>query len=134
MEITRAAIESTTYSPSHNKLQNALDKYLRRLYGQDSVRYESEGVDIQLNKGKNVTYFEIKMAPTAKSCIREALGQLFEYNMYPGQQRASEMVIVGEGPATPDDQAYLTYLRKEFEIPVRYIRWNSERNALDEAL
>jgi hypothetical protein len=113
-------------------LQNALDKFLRRLYGHKSVRYESEFVDIQLHRGQDVTYFEIKMALTAKSCIREALGQLLEYNMYPSQQRASQMVIVGEGVPTTRDSEYLQYLRKNFGIPVRYIRWNWERSALDE--
>ncbi len=133
-ERNRAAIEGTTYSPRPDKLQNALDKYLRRVHGQNSVLYEREFVDIQLHRGKEVIYFEIKIALTAKSCIREALGQLLEYNMYPGQQRASEMVIVGEGAATPDDTAYLKYLRREFGIKARYIRWNWERNALDEIL
>jgi hypothetical protein len=133
-ERTRAAIESTTYSPRHNILQNALDEFLRRRHGANSVRYENEFVDIQLRRGKVVTYFEIKMALTAKSCIREALGQLFEYSMYPDQRRAAEMIVVGEGQATPDDRAYLAYLRGEFGIPMRYIRWDWERKALDEAV
>jgi hypothetical protein len=133
-ERTRSAIDSTTYSPRHDKLQNALDTFLRSLYGQKSVRYETDFVDIQLHRGKDVTYFEIKMALTAKGCIRDALGQLLEYNMYPGKQRASEMVVVGEPVATPHDSAYLSYLRKRFGIPVRYIRWNWERCALDESL
>jgi hypothetical protein len=129
-ERIRAAIEGTTYSPRHNILQNALDKFLRTLYGDNSVRYETDFVDIQLHRGKEVTYFEIKMALTAKGCIREALGQLLEYNMYPGLQRATEMVIVGEMKPEADDVAYLLYLREEFGIPLRYIRWNWEQKAL----
>lgn len=134
-ERTRAAIEGITYSPRHNKLQNALDAYLRDLYGQKSVYYESNFVDLQLHRGEHVIYFEIKIALTAKSCIREALGQLMEYNIYPNQQRASEMIIVGENRTEPDDKTYIEYLRQKFGIPVRYIRWDWEAGGrLDEAL
>jgi hypothetical protein len=131
-ERTKAAIESTTYSPRHDILQNALDTFLRDRYGHNSVRYESDFVDLQLHRGRDVAYFEIKIALTAKNCIREALGQLLEYAVYPGKQRASEMIVVGEHPATPDDGIYLNYLRKKFGIPVRYIQWNWEQNALAE--
>jgi hypothetical protein len=127
----RAAIEGTTYSPRRNILQNALDKFLRRLYGKDAVKYERDFVDVQLHRDNQIIFFEIKMGLTAKSCIREALGQLFEYNMYPAQRRATEMVVVGEPTATPDDIAYISYLRSEFGVPLRYIRWNWERTMLD---
>jgi hypothetical protein len=63
-----------------------------------------------LRRGKDITYFEIKIALTAKGCIREALGQLLEYNVYPGEQRASEMVVVGEHPATANDGIYLIFV------------------------
>ena len=63
-----------------------------------------------VTRGKDITYFEIKIALTAKGCIREALGQLLEYNVYPGEQRASEMVVVGEHPATANDGIYLIFV------------------------
>jgi hypothetical protein len=65
---------------------------------------------------------KIKIAPTAKSCIRQALGQLLEYGLYPDHQRAEKLVVVGDGKATPEDLAYLGYLRKKFGLPIYYQR------------
>jgi hypothetical protein len=127
----RSAIESTVYSPQHVKLQNALFDYLCARFGQKFVNYEKGYVDLQLRQGGVQTLFEIKIAPTAKSCIRQAIGQLLEYDLYPDRKRSSKLVVVGDGPATEYDEVYLQHLRKKFGIPISYRRWNWELSAIE---
>ncbi|MBF9194446.1 hypothetical protein [Microvirga terrestris] len=131
---TRAAIEGVRYSPRHVKLQNALHDFFCKKYGKKSVYYERNFVDLALNVNNSLTYYEIKIAPTAKSCIREALGQLLEYGFYPNEQRCERLVIVGDGTATADDRAYIQYLRREFKLPVFYQCWSWQKGILLEAV
>lgn len=130
-EITRAAIEGTVYSPGHVKLQNALFDFLCKRYGKNAVHYEREYVDLQLDQDGVITLFEIKMAVTAKSCIREAIGQLLEYDIYPSRKRRSQLVVVGTECSTDSDEAYVKYLRTEHAIPIYYMRWNWEVSKLE---
>ncbi|MGC1784471.1 MAG: hypothetical protein WA708_18245 [Acidobacteriaceae bacterium] len=65
-------------------------------------------------------YFEIKTGLSAQSCIREALGQLLEYSYWPGAEKATRLVIVGEPPFDKKAKAYLETLRKQFSLPLEY--------------
>jgi hypothetical protein len=127
----RSAIESTVYSPRHVKLQNALFDYLCARFGQKFVNYEKGYVDLQLRQDGVQTLFEIKIAPTAKSCIRQAIGQLLEYDLYPDRKRSSKLVVVGDGPVMKNDEVYLQHLRQKFGIPISYRRWNWEQSAIE---
>jgi hypothetical protein len=127
----RAAISGTGYSPHHVRLQNAMFDYLVKLYGNDAVGYEDSFVDLSLTEGDQMTFYEIKIAPTPKKCIRDAFGQLLEYAMYPNAKRADRFVVVGDGNPTPDDKDYLTHLRNTFNIPIYYSRWIWKSRKLD---
>jgi hypothetical protein len=130
-ERARAGIDGTVYSPRHVKLQNALYDHLCDRYGENAVHYECDFIDLQLHRGRSITLFEIKMAPAAKSCIRQAIGQLLEYDLYPDRKRNSQLIVVGDGPAFPDDLAYLGHLRERFQIPIFYHRWSWDRRVLE---
>jgi hypothetical protein len=127
----RAAVESTVYSPQHVKLQNALFDHLCARFGREVVNYEMGYIDLQLRHGGVQTLFEIKIAPTPKSCIRQAIGQLLEYDLYPNRKRSSQLVVVGDGATTRDDESYLRHLQEKFGIPIMYRRWNWERLVLE---
>jgi hypothetical protein len=129
-ERKRVGVEGTKYSPQHVRLQNRLYKHLCDLHGKEAVGYEESWVDLSLKERDGSTYFEIKIAPTAKSCIRQALGQLLEYGIYPDQRRANKLVVVGDGKATPDDLAYLRHLRNKFGLPIYYRRWDWKAGSL----
>jgi hypothetical protein len=129
-ERQRAAVEGTKYSPRHVKLQNALYDYLGQIYGESNVEYERSFIDLAVNKDELKIYFEIKIAPTAKQCIREALGQVLEYGIYPDSLRATKLVVVGDGPPTNDDRKYLEYLREKFALPICYQQWIWSRKEL----
>jgi hypothetical protein len=129
-ERKRTAVAGTTYSPQHVRLQNALYDHLCKLHGKKGVGYERANVDLTLNENGKTTYFEIKIAPTAKSCIREALGQLLKYAHYPDQSRAERLIVVGDGEPTLGDMAYLRYIRTSFKLPVYYRCWEWKSGTL----
>ena len=126
-ERTRAAQEGSVVNPRHIRLQNKLYGFLCKKYGEGSVHYERDFVDIAVEHSDGITFFEIKMETTAKRCIRQALGQLVEYAHYPECSKASRLVVVGDAPPTSEDHLYLEFLRREYGIPIFYscFRWDS---------
>ena len=64
--------------------------------------------------------FEIKTALAPRDCIREALGQLFEYAYWPGSPDFTALWIVGPSPIDSETQEHLDGLRERFRIPVGY--------------
>jgi hypothetical protein len=61
-----------TFDPRHDRLQNAIFAYLKKLC--ENVEYERDWVDLRAVIGGKDYFIEVKVAPTAKRCIREALG------------------------------------------------------------
>jgi len=131
-ERKRRATSETTYSPQHDRLQNALHHYLSKKFGKAKVRYESDFVDLAVEADGETTFFEVKIAPTPKRCIRDAIGQVLEYAVYPDQRRALRLVVVGDGRTSASDVSYLRYLRDEFKIPLYYRRWDWDSKTLGE--
>ncbi len=88
----------------HNKLSNQFATWLRRS-GYLEVVQEQNCVDIVFEKDNKIHRAELKVCYGTGStkAIREALGQLLEYNYYPGRTLASQWVIVLDEKATDDD-------------------------------
>lgn len=114
----RAAQQGTTIDTKHIRMQNRLYEALKEHH--DDVAYEENFVDLIGRDPDGQTYYELKTDPTARMCIRNAIGQLLDYSYYKESGRASRLVIVGEAPSTAEDKAYLELLRNEFALPVRY--------------
>lgn len=127
---TRAAQEAGIADPKHIRLQNRLYEHFCSVYGRDKVLYEHDYVDLILTLAEGNVFFEIKIEPTAKRCIRLALGQLLEYAHYPELRRAKRLVVVGDAPLRQDDRAYLDHLRRTFHLPIYYSRFQWENNEL----
>lgn len=126
---TRADVEGVVYDPLHVKLQNRLYRTLQAKH-KGCVRYENEFVDLSLHLPGEVTFYEIKIAPTARRCIRLALGQLLEYSHYPDQTKANRLVVVGDTLATQADKTYLERIRKLYRIPIFYSCFDWRTNGL----
>jgi hypothetical protein len=128
-ERVRAAQEGTTYNPQHVRLQNRLFELLKRENPGAEVSYENDRVDLIVANSEQTIYFEVKIKNTVKACVREALGQLLEYAMYPAARRATELRVVGDVEPTPDDRSYLAHLRATLGMPITYSRfdWQSQR-------
>ena len=132
-ERTRAAQEASTVDPKHTRLQNRLYQHLCMLHGPENIRYEHNYVDLILSEPEGDVYFEIKIEPSAKRCIRLALGQLLEYAHYPHDCRAEKFVVVGDAPVSQDDENYLVYLRETYKLPIYYSRFLWEHGELEPA-
>ena len=109
----------------HNELQSALYTMLSKEYGANCVREEypldcGGRVDIAVNGPNGLSFYEIKVAPSARSAIREALGQLMDYCYWPNTIRAADLVVVAEPRATPDTISYLEGLRKSTSKEIHY--------------
>lgn len=104
----------------HNSLSNEMVKYLK-CKGYTDVVTDKEFVDIQaIDPQGNKIYFELKTADTLKLAIRQALGQLLEYNHYPNKNSADKLIIVTELAITQPDIQYLLGMRSRYNIPVYY--------------
>ena len=115
----------------HNELQDALHSHLRDMHGSENVRSElncgiGKFVDVAVRHGNDYVYYEIKTGFSARSCLREAFGQLMEYSFWPGAQEASELVVVGEPPLDDEAVDYLELLRKRFSVPLTYRQFDSK--------
>ncbi len=124
---------NSEFAPLHDRMQNLIVQILQKdnNYKSDSVKSEYNRVDIQAEttKGKR-HFFELKTS-CAKSSIRQALGQLLEYNHYPTVQKADELYIVSFYKPNTDDLNYMEYIRKTYNINIWYRYFDYEKEILD---
>ncbi len=121
----------------HNELQAALYQMLACKHGPECVREEHPleyggKVDVVAKSEKGLTFYEIKVAPSAKSAVREALGQVIEYSYWPEAQRAMTLIVVAEPAATSNTKRYLSHLRKIFGVDIYYCCINMAQNRLSQ--
>lgn len=114
----------------HNNLSNEMVNYLKHK-GYIDVVTDKEFVDIQAidPQGKKI-YFELKTADTVKLSIRQALGQLLEYNHYPNKNNADKLIIVTSLEITQQDMQYLIGIRSRYNIPVYYQQFDMDKKSL----
>jgi hypothetical protein len=107
----------------HNEMQNRLKDRLRER-GADFVSLEARigqrSVDVVAKVGEELWFFEVKTASSVRQCLREAIGQLLEYALWPGAVLPTKLVVVGEPLSTPESVAYLEALNTSFPIPIEY--------------
>jgi len=77
-------------------------------------------VDAAVRANGRFTFYEVNLAPTVRSYLRAALGQLLEYAHWPLADRTGELIVVGEATLDSDDAAYLRFLRERFAQPLWY--------------
>jgi len=109
----------------HNLLQDALYQRLASKYGKDNVRTEQPSgvgtsIDIVVKMRSEYSFYEIKTALTPRACLREAIGQLLEYGFWPGAQKPTRFIVVGESLIDKDGKEYLRRLKKHFSLPMEY--------------
>lgn len=114
----------------HNELSNEMVQYLRRK-GYKDVVTDKDFVDIQaVDSQGNKVYFELKTADSVRLAIRQALGQLLEYNHYPNKNNADKLIIVTELEATQKDMQYLIGMRRRYDIPIYYQQFDMDKKIL----
>ncbi|WED29901.1 hypothetical protein L3V77_21070 [Vibrio sp. DW001] len=113
----------------HNQLQTALYEELSQLYGYASVATElgcgsGNRIDLVVKKEKSYSLYEIKTSNSAKSCIREALGQLMEYAFYNDNIDIDKLVIVSPHELKSADTEYLERIKSKFSLPMEYMSYS----------
>ncbi|MCO4858846.1 hypothetical protein MKD49_20320 [Herbaspirillum sp. WGmk3] len=111
---------------AHNELQTELYKKLSIQFGKKNVGTEiptgqGTAIDLVVKCKCHYIFYEIKIANSVKSCIRQAIPQLLEY-AYWGKEDilVKELIIVGPHKITHDAARYLTRLHDLFGIPIQY--------------
>lgn len=104
---------------THSKMSNQFVNWLKANRF-SSIVQEVNFVDVAFRRD-DVTYLaEIKICPRQDSRhgIREALGQLLEYNYYPGRTPARYWVIILDCRASSEDLRYLRRLKSKASLPL----------------
>lgn len=118
-----------TVEARHQKIQNGVMQCLYR-EGYSDIKAEENHIDIKAKKNGFIHFFEIKTHDTAKECIREAIGQILEYNHYPKGCHASDMFIIGPCKLTSNDAEYIKYLRTFYKMKLYYRQYLEHANSL----
>lgn len=103
----------------HNTLSNQFAKWLRRQNYKDVVQ-EIRAVDVEFRIGRQLCRAELKVCypvGTTKA-IREALGQLLEYNHFGGREPAHRWFIVLDEVPRQEDVEYLRTVRNRYGLPL----------------
>ena len=118
----RKATSEIFVDPYHNKIQNTLSKLLKSSGQFRNIKIEEDKIDVQATSADGtVHFFEIK-TDTPKNNIRQAIGQLFEYSLFPDKQKAQKLIIVGDSEPTAEIKKYIAHLRKKTLLNLFY-RW-----------
>jgi hypothetical protein len=77
-------------------------------------------IDGVARHGDELWFYEVKTAATVRGCLREAIGQLLEYSLWPGATRPHRLIVVGEPALDQLAQAYIDALNESFPVPIFY--------------
>jgi hypothetical protein len=112
-------------NPIEKIMQKEICEYLKERYGSEKVEAERDFVDIKVQRPEGIALIELKASASALRAIRTALGQVLEYAFFHPEWRSHplELVIVGQGPFNDESRKCIEWLRKEYHLPVRYIKY-----------
>jgi hypothetical protein len=105
--------------PRHKALSNQFVGWLRRA-GKTVVGQEKDRVDVEFKDGASFCRAELKVCYRMNTThgIREALGQLLEYNYYGWRTPADRWYVVLDTAPAKEDILYLQKLACEKLLPL----------------
>lgn len=112
-------------TPRHKQLCNSFIQWLdstgRKVSGREKHR-----VDVEFRDGGDFCRAELKVCygMITTKAIREALGQLLEYNYYGWRTPADRWFIVLDSKPSKEDEKYLRRLTAEKRLPL-FLCWTS---------
>lgn len=115
---TRRGSDASEVDPIHERMQEKLEKKLRRQFPGAKIDAEEDWIDLKVRTRDSLTLYEIKTDVRPFMVIRQALGQLLEYAFHPRRHHGLpvKMVIVGRTRLTPVDEQYLAVVQQAFRI------------------
>lgn len=109
----------------HSMIQEKLISKLKLQFGSNNVVAENyiglNRIDVVAKNNQEYYFYEVKVANSARDCIRDAFGQLLDYCFYPNTQNASKIFVVGEYELDSATEEYLDFINKKFNIPIGYL-------------
>jgi len=117
----RTITRSFIVEQKHNKIQEALKEILVNKYGIENVILEENFIDIKLIQPDFISFYEVKSAPFASDCIKEALGQILLYSLNDIDPRTKRHIVVGQYPPTENDIEFINFLKLNIKLEFDYI-------------
>lgn len=113
--------------PKHNKLSNNFAEWLNR--NGISAKQEENYIDIlfSINGVEYIAELKVVYGVGTTKSIREAIGQLFEYNYYPGRDEKKEWMIILDNKPLETDLNYVDTLIKNAGLPLR-VGWQADKD------
>ena len=113
--------------PKHKKLANQFAKWLRA-QGFEEVKLEQNQIDVTFVQGDTEYMSELKVVYnlSATKSIREAMGQILEYNFYESRHPFDEWIVLVDKPPADSDLDYIRRLGDELKIPLN-LGWRENR-------
>ncbi|WP_158790785.1 hypothetical protein [Granulicella sp. L60] len=130
-EIQRRLIESTGYSRYSKEAIRVIDRKHAKLCNQFTewlemtqrivCQVERRHIDVTFRLKQKTILVEFKIAYRLdpKPAIREALGQILEYNFYPDRKLFDHWILVLDCAPTHNDRVFLERLR-DLNLPLSY--------------
>lgn len=109
--IRKQGIKDVIITKKHNRLQQNLFEELVNLYGKNNVIMEKHNIDIKVEHPNQVDLYEVKIASSAKYCIRYALGQIIEYAYNYNTTKVKNLIIVGNHKLAIEDIDYVKHIK-----------------------
>jgi hypothetical protein len=118
---TRTIARSFVVEQKHNMIQEKLKDALIKKYGKKNVILEENFVDIKLIQPTYISFYEVKSAPYASECIKQALGQILLYSLNDSDSRPKKHVVVGQYPPNGNEKRYISFLKMNLKLDFEYI-------------
>lgn len=130
----------------HREISDKLHRHFAAIYGEDKVKtnvragYGCCEVDMIIDRNsaqpEELVYYEIKTYDSLRLSIREALGQILEYAMWPDNNRAVKFVIVTQPCPHEEESAkkYVTNLRDNLNLNIYYQSFDPKTKTLSEEM
>ncbi|HXB62530.1 MAG TPA: hypothetical protein VNU94_06740 [Acidobacteriaceae bacterium] len=116
----------------HATLSNRFRAWLNNSHG-IAAQQEKRRVDVGFSHNGKTHRAELKICygGETRASIREALGQIFEYNLYPPRTSADSWLIVLDTKPSTEDIAYLEALRQQFQLPLSLV-WATDNGFISD--
>ncbi len=119
----------------HNILQTKFLKYLQNKYGKVIVKrectaYGASRIDVTRKTESGYIFYEIKTYNSLRTSIREGIGQLLEYCLYPNVNEAEGIVLVSHVSPSEEIKNYLHHIKNFINLPFSYIHFDIEQEEI----
>jgi hypothetical protein len=110
----------------HTALSNRFRSWLRSRLGVTALQ-ERASVDVTFKHAGKTHLAELKICygGNTRAAIRDALGQLLEYNHYPPRSEAESWWLVLDNDPLRADRDYINVLRSKYTLPLT-LAWPAE--------